>query len=337
MSPSPLQLVFAGTPDFAARHLQAIVHSSHRVVGVFTQPDRPAGRGKKLTPSPVKALAQHAGLPVFQPATLKTPEAQAQLATLQPDVMVVVAYGLILPQAILDTPRLGCLNVHASLLPRWRGAAPIQRAIEAGDSETGTTIMQMDAGLDTLAERGAALLLEVLDDLPRYQAEAVAQPEEGVTYAAKIAKTEAALDWRLDARLLQCRIRAFNPFPVCFSVLQGERVKIWDAALSEEDGTLAPGTIVAADRGGIRVQCGRGQLRITRLQLPGARALAADQVLNARAELFAAGAQFAPAPAWRSRVCGQRYARARPRCPGTGERTRRAIPQQRPAWATGPG
>lgn len=314
-----LKLLFAGTPEFSAIHLKALIESEHQLIGVYTQPDRPAGRGKRLQASPVKKLAEAAGIPVFQPATLKDASAQAELAGLDADVLVVVAYGLILPQAILDAPRLGCINVHASLLPRWRGAAPIQRAIEAGDAETGTTIMQMDAGLDTgdmlatarctigpettagslhhaLAVLGAKLLVDVLDDLPARQARAIAQDDSEASYANKILKPEAEIDWSRTAGELDLSIRAFNPFPVCFSSLAGQRVKIWrakpagSAPLGEP-----PGTILKADRHGILVNCGQGQLRIEQLQLPGGKPLTAEQVLNGSGELFTPGARFSQA------------------------------------------
>ncbi len=251
---SPLRVVFAGTPDFAASSLAAVLDSEHEVVAVYTQPDRPAGRGRKLTPSPVKQLAQGHGLPVYQPASLKDADAQAELAALNADVMVVVAYGLLLPQAVLDTPRLGCINVHASLLPRWRGAAPIQRAIEAGDSASGVTIMQMDAGLDTgamlyevrtpitsrttggdlhdrLAIQGANALVNVLDQLDSDSLEATPQPEEGVTYAAKLSKAEAELDFTQSAEQLARKIRAFNPWPVAWCTLGNDRLRLLMASV----------------------------------------------------------------------------------------------------------
>jgi methionyl-tRNA formyltransferase len=313
---TPLRLVFAGTPDFAATHLKVLIDSKHQLLAVYTQPDRPAGRGKKLQASPVKALALEAGIPVRQPPSLKDAQQQQALAELGADALIVVAYGLILPQAVLDIPSLGCLNVHASLLPRWRGAAPIQRALEAGDEETGITIMQMDAGLDTgdmlatarcpigancnagelhdrLAELGPPLLLEVLEDLSTAQAGARAQDDALATYAHKILKPEAALDWRRSARELARAVRAFNPFPVCFSPLGGERVKIWQARPAGADSpTAPPGTILQADQQGVLVSCGQGQLLLERLQLPGGKALDAGQLLNARAGLFAAGARF---------------------------------------------
>ena len=313
---TPLKLVFAGTPAFSAAHLKALIDSKHQLLAVYTQPDRPAGRGKKLQASPVKQLAIEAGVPVHQPASLKSVEAQAELEALGADVLVVVAYGLILPQAVLDTPRFGCINVHASLLPRWRGAAPIQRAIEAGDPVTGTTIMQMDAGLDTgamlataevpigadttagtlhdqLAEVGAPLLLQVLDNLQDYQARAEIQDDAHANYAHKILKPEAELDWAASAEELDRRIRAFDPFPMCFSGLGEQRVKIWSARPA---GTAPlaepPGTILRSDRDGILVNCGQGQLQLLRLQLPGGKPLTAEQVINGSGELFAAGKRF---------------------------------------------
>jgi methionyl-tRNA formyltransferase len=311
-----LKLLFAGTPEFSAIHLRAVIDSEHQLIGVYTQPDRPAGRGKKLQGSPVKKLAEEAGIPVYQPASLKDESTQAELAALGADALVVVAYGLILPQPVLDAPRLGCINVHASLLPRWRGAAPIQRAIEAGDSQTGTTIMQMDAGLDTgdmlatarcpigpdttaaslhdeLAVVGAKLLVEVLDDLPAHQARAKKQEDAGANYASKILKAEAQIDWSRPAAELDRAIRAFNPFPVCFSSLAGQRVKIWQARpAGSAPLPEPPGTVLKADRSGILVNCGSGQLNIEQLQLPGGKPLTAEQVLNGSAALFATGARF---------------------------------------------
>ncbi len=317
MASDPLRLIFAGTPDFAATHLRALLNTRHRVVAVYTQPDRPAGRGKRLQASPVKEVAAAVGIPVLQPPSLRNAEAQAELAALGIDVMVVVAYGLILPQPVLDAPQLGCINVHASLLPRWRGAAPIQRAIEAGDTATGITIMQMDAGLDTgdmlareslqiapgtssgrlhdeLAEIGPALLLRVLDDLPAYREAATPQDDAGATYARKIDKSEAALDWRCGAAELARAVAAFNPFPVCFGILGGERVRILEASAERAPaGSRAdPGAIISADRDGIVVACGEGALRIRQLQLAGARALPVTDILNARGALFAPGSRF---------------------------------------------
>lgn len=305
-----LRLVFAGTPEFAARHLRSLIGSEHELVAVYTQPDRAAGRGKKLTASPVKALALAAGLRVCQPASLKEPQAQAELRSLQADLMVVVAYGLILPQAVLDIPRLACINVHASVLPRWRGAAPIQRAIEAGDESSGITIMQMDAGLDTgavlarsslafdsdtsagqlqdrLAELGAPLLLEVLADLPARLAAAAAQNDSAATYAHKLGKAEAQLDWQRSATDLQRQIRAFNPFPGCWTSVNGERFKIWQAQVLPNQGNA--GEVFAAGAAGISVYCGTGALCLTEVQLPGGRAMASAELLHSRRELVPIG------------------------------------------------
>ena len=313
MTSPVLRIIFAGTPEFAAIHLEGLLSSRHQLVGVYTQPDRPAGRGKKLQASPVKQMAEHAGIPVFQPGSLKIEEDQQILANIGADVMVVVAYGLILPQAVLDTPSMGCLNVHASLLPRWRGAAPIQRAIEAGDRETGITIMQMDAGLDTgnmlasaqcpinsdttaaslhdeLATLGMPALLRVLDTLPEHLASGQKQNDELANYAAKILKPEAEIDWREDAEIIARKIRAFNPFPICFTFLGGERLKIHTAKITLEPLPAAPpGAILSATSTGIVVACGTGALCISKLQLPGGKALNAEQVLNARSALFAPG------------------------------------------------
>ena len=299
-----MRVVFAGTPDFSVPVLQALLDSRHPVVGVYTQPDRPSGRGRKLTPSPVKQLALQHGIPVFQPASLRDPDAQRQLAALEPDLMVVVAYGLILPQAVLDLPARGCVNLHASILPRWRGAAPIQRAILAGDQESGVCLMQMEAGLDSgpvLAERrtpitaddtggalhdrlsrlAAELLAEQLDALAQGSLQPAGQDETLVTYAEKLAKSEAAIDWRQDAEQLERKVRAFNPWPVAQAKYEGKVLRIWDAR-AVEGRAGAPGSIVAAGKEGIDVVCGKGCLRLLQIQLPGARRLSAAEFLNAR-------------------------------------------------------
>lgn len=311
-----MRIVFAGTPEFAALHLQALLDDSsgnHKIVAVYTQPDRPAGRGKKLTPSPVKALAEHRELPVYQPLSLKDSEQQQILADLNADIMVVVAYGLLLPPAILDTPKHGCINVHASLLPRWRGAAPIQRAIEAGDTETGVTVMQMDAGLDTggmlytshctieksdtggslhdkLAVIGPPALLTTLEQLAQGIAVAEKQNDSLSNYAPKITKQEALLDWSQPANLLECKVRAFNPFPVAYTTLGSDRIRIWQAELSNGYASDAPGTILEASNNGIKVNTKEGSLLITELQLPGKKRLPVSEVLKSRAELFSPGA-----------------------------------------------
>lgn len=294
-----MRVIFAGTPDFAAQALAAILAAGHDVPLVLTQPDRPAGRGMKLQPSAVKQLALAHQLPVFQPDRLKDLATHDPIRAAQADVMVVAAYGLILPQAVLDMPRYGCLNIHASLLPRWRGAAPIQRAIEAGDTETGVTIMQMDAGLDTgamllqaplklgadetagelhdrLATLGARLIVETLAQ--RDALTPVAQPTTGITYAAKISKAEAQLDWAQPAEILARKIRAFNPFPGATLTLADETVKIWRA--EAVTGSGSPGQILAADANGIVVAARHGALRLTELQKPGGRRVTSADFLN---------------------------------------------------------
>ncbi|MBY5929491.1 MULTISPECIES: methionyl-tRNA formyltransferase [Halomonas] len=310
-----LRVIFAGTPDFAAESLSAVLDSHHQVIAVYTQPDRPAGRGRKLTPSPVKSLALSHDIPVYQPERLKDAEEQQALAALEADVMVVVAYGLILPLPVLEAPRLGCLNVHASLLPRWRGAAPIQRAIEAGDSESGVTIMQMDEGLDTgdmlmirrteisntttggelhdrLASLGGKAIVDALDQLAAGELTPTPQPDSGVTYAAKLSKAEAELDFRQDAQTLAARVRAFNPWPVTWCALGDDRLRIHLADAVDSADAATPGTIVKAE-GELLVACGqdgRERLRITHAQLPGGKALPINELLRARAERFAVGA-----------------------------------------------
>ncbi|WP_028024406.1 methionyl-tRNA formyltransferase [Enterovibrio calviensis] len=311
-----LRIVFAGTPDFAARHMAALLSSHHDVVAVYSQPDRPAGRGKKLTASPVKMLALEHDIPVYQPASLKSEEAQQELAAIDADIMVVVAYGLLLPKAVLDTPRLGCINVHGSILPRWRGAAPIQRAIWAGDEETGVTIMQMDEGLDTgdmlkiatlsidaketsatlyerLAELGPDALVDCLDDIAAGRNVAEKQNDEQANYAKKLSKEEALVDWTLSAIELERCIRAFNPWPMSYFSLTANdtehNIKVWSADVDAEQSDKAPGTILSADKTGIRVATGDGVLRLTSLQPPGKKAMSAADMLNSRRDWFEPG------------------------------------------------
>jgi methionyl-tRNA formyltransferase len=307
-----LRIIFAGTPDFAARHLDALLSSGHQVVGVFTQPDRPAGRGKKLMPSPVKVLAEEHGLPVFQPVSLRPQENQQLVADLNADVMVVVAYGLILPKAVLDMPRLGCINVHGSLLPRWRGAAPIQRSLWAGDSETGVTIMQMDVGLDTgdmlyklacpiaaedtsatlydkLADLGPQGLIETLQQLADGKTQPEVQDESLVTYAEKLSKEEAQIDWSLSAAQLERCIRAFNPWPMSWMTIDDQPVKIWKASVIDGKSHAEPGTIIDANKQGIQVATTDGILNLESLQPAGKKAMSAQDLLNSRREWFTPG------------------------------------------------
>lgn len=305
-----MKVVFAGTPDFAAQHLAALLDDAQiNVVAVYTQPDRPAGRGKKLQASAVKQLALAHSLPVFQPSSLKTPEAQAELAALHADVMVVVAYGLLLPQAALDIPRYGCINVHGSLLPRWRGAAPIQRALWAGDTETGVAIMQMEAGLDTgpvlhevrltitpydtsaslyekLAQLGPKALLETLHKLEACTANARVQDNALATHAKKLTKEEAQLDWQQPAATLERWVRAFNPWPMCWlTTAQAEVVKVWRAdVVAGSD--KPPGTILRADKTGIVIQTTEQALRLLELQPAGKKPMAAADFLNGRSDWF---------------------------------------------------
>lgn len=311
-----LRIIFAGTPDFAARHLDALLSSAHQIVGVFTQPDRPAGRGKKLMPGPVKVLAQQHAIPVFQPVSLRPAENQQLIADLEADVMVVVAYGLILPKAVLDMPRLGCINVHGSLLPRWRGAAPIQRSLWAGDKETGVTIMQMDAGLDTgdmlyklacpitaqdtsaslydkLAQLGPQGLLATLDQLSEGSAQPEVQNESLVTYAEKLSKEEAKLDWSLSAAQLERCIRAFNPWPVSYFLMDEQPVKVWQASVIEAATANKPGTIIEANKNGIQVATAEGILNLETLQPAGKKAMSAQDLLNSRREWFEPGTVLA--------------------------------------------
>lgn len=310
-----LKLIFAGTPDFAARHLAALLSSDHEVVAVYTQPDKPAGRGQKLTASPVKELALAHDLPVYQPASLRKEEAQAELAALGSDLMVVVAYGLILPKVVLDTPRLGCINVHGSLLPRWRGAAPIQRSIWAGDAETGVTIMQMDVGLDTgamirkvscpiaadetsaslydkLAELGPQALVDTIDAMAAGDTAAEAQDDALANYAEKLSKEEARIDWSMDAAAIERCIRAFNPWPISWFEVADQTVKVWQAEVITQDHGQRAGTLLKADKQGIDVATGKGVLRLLTLQPPGKKAMSVTDLLNSRRDWFEPGTQL---------------------------------------------
>jgi methionyl-tRNA formyltransferase len=309
--PVPMKIVFAGTPDFAVPSLRAAVRHNE-VVAVYTQPDRPAGRGRGLSASPVKLEALKRGIPVLQPETLRNPETQAALRAMAPDVMIVVAYGLILPKAVLEIPRYGCWNVHASLLPRWRGAAPIQRAIESGDTQSGVCLMQMEAGLDTgpvilrqttpindtdtagllhdrLAELGAQVLADGLGLLRAgIRPIPTPQPDEGVTYARKLDKAEARLDWNQPADVLARKVRAFVPWPIAEGVVAGERLRIHGAIALDLRHQAAPGTLLTATRQGLDIACGEGALRLRVVQREGGKAITAADYLNARRDLASA-------------------------------------------------
>lgn len=314
-----LRIIFAGTPEFAAEHLKALLASRHQVIAVYSQPDRPAGRGKKLTASPVKEVALAHEIPVYQPLNFKSPDAVAELAGLNADLMVVVAYGLILPKVVLDAPRLGCINVHASILPRWRGAAPIQRAIEAGDSETGVTIMQMDVGLDTgdmltkafcpifgddtggslhdkLISIGTPALIEALDLIESGAIKAEKQDDSLSNYAPKLSKEEAALNWQLSAAELERKVRAFNPFPVSHTKPAGtgddQRIRVWAATASDKTANATPGSITQISAEGLWIACNNGQLILEQLQLPGKKVMSAGEILRGHPDLFSVGEQL---------------------------------------------
>ena len=307
-----MKIIFAGTPEFAANSLEAILKQGHHVIGVYTQPDRRAGRGKKIVKSPVKIVAEAHGLTVYQPEKLTDNDAKKELASLSPDLMIVAAYGLLLPTDVLDTPTLGCVNIHASLLPRWRGAAPIQRAIQAGDTETGITIMQMDKGLDTgnmlmkvftpitetdtgatlhdkLSDMGSNAILSFLESIKhkeldlikdQLQEQGEVQNNDLANYAHKLHKQEAAIDWSDDAHQICLTIRAFNPTPVAFLILNSERIRVFDAEIVHDVVCSEPATVLEKNKHGIVVSCGKHAIRILKLQLPGAKAITAQAFYN---------------------------------------------------------
>lgn len=300
----PLKIIFAGTPDFSVPPLESLIASGHRLVAVYTQPDRPAGRGRKLAASPIKSLAQAHDIPVFQPKNFKEETALQELESHGADLMVVVAYGLILPRRVLDAPRLGCINIHASLLPRWRGAAPIQRAILAGDTESGVTIMEMEEGLDTgpmllkkscpishkdtggslhdtLSRLGAEALMEALPGIGDGSLTAEVQDDTLANYAHKLNKSEALIDWGRSAEELDRQVRAFNPWPVAQTEFGGKVLRIWEAEPLQNGGGGSPGAVLATCREGVDVATGEGVLRIRTLQMPGKRAMSAADFLNA--------------------------------------------------------
>lgn len=313
-----LNLVFAGTPDFAAQQLQALIASRHLLTGVYTQPDRPAKRGKKVQASPVKALADQHNIKVFQPINFKEQESLDELKSLQPDLMVVVAYGLLLPESVLNIPRYGCINVHASLLPRWRGAAPIQRAIQAGDEQTGITIMQMDKGLDTgdmlakstlainkadtaltlhnkLTDIAQPLLLSTIESVEKQTLNPEKQDDTHANYATKLSKQEALIDWQMSSETLALNIRAFNPAPMCYCFVKNKRLRVIKARLKAEDGlevqsqAAKPATIVSLDQGIVWVATQNGWLGLEEIQLEGKRAMSAKELINGQPDLFVIG------------------------------------------------
>lgn len=317
-----MKIIFAGTPEFALPTLELLLASSHQICAVYTKPDRPAGRGQKLTSSPVKQFALDRNLPIYQPEKLRDQNEQSKIKEFAADVLVNVAYGLILPDEVLNATRFGCFNIHPSLLPRWRGAAPIQRSILAGDEQTGVTIMQMDSGLDTgsiikqislpiaktdstatlypkLAQIGAQLLLEALDETQQNgQVNSTPQDSTNTTYAHKVTKEEANIDWKQSATQIDCMIRSFNPWPIAYSEIDGESVRVWQACPVKNIGKIdldipaAPGTIINCDKQGIDVSTGDGVLRIEKLQLAGSKILAVQEVLNAKQKLFSIGQKF---------------------------------------------
>ncbi len=318
---TPLNVIFAGTPEFAAVHLQAVIDSEHSLRAVYTQPDRPAGRGRKLTASPVKELALVNHLPVYQPETLKSPQAMQQMASLNADILVVVAYGLILPEEILKIPLMGCINIHASLLPRWRGAAPIQRAIEADDKETGITIMQMDAGLDTgdmlfkskisinkdetaaslhdrLMDCGAKSLIKALQAIAAGKLNPERQDNSKASYAVKLSKQESSIDWSLDMDMIGRKIRAFTPWPGSSVSMEGIKMKVLAEPVTEDYPDAKPqkmndpGKIISADKKGLRVACQKGSLLITSIQIPGKKMIPVASLLNSYQDQFKTGRQF---------------------------------------------
>ncbi len=308
MNNKKLRIIYAGTPDFSVPALQALIDSEHEVVAVYTQPDRPAGRGRKIRFGPVKQLAVDNNIPVEQTVTLKTEEEQQKLRDYQPDLMVVAAYSLILPQAVLDTPSYGCLNIHASLLPRWRGAAPIHRAIQAGDTETGVTIMQMAAGLDTgdilhkitipitatdggqsihdkLSAEGATGLMTVIDQIINDELQPEVQNDELANYAHKLSKAEGEIDWNKSAKEIDCLIRAFDAWPTAYTLYRGKPLKLLASTVVENNSQATAGEVINESKDGIDIATGEGAVRITRLQVPGGKKLNARDFLNAKSLL----------------------------------------------------
>ena len=315
MSTQPLKIIFAGTPEFAAESLKALLQGPDEVIAVYTQPDRKAGRGQKLKPSPVKEVALAADIPVFQPLNFKEEQDRQVLADLNADLMVVAAYGLILPKAVLDTPRLGCINVHASILPRWRGAAPIHRALLAGDKETGITIMQMDVGLDTgdmlskaftdiedtdtsaslhdkLAIQGGEILLSTIEQLKAGSISPEPQDDEQANYAHKLTKEEGKIDWAESANAIAQKVRGLFPWPSAYTFIDEQNIRIHQASVADKTSDASAGSVIGSDKTGIYVSTGNGVICLEKLQLPGKKAMTAEQVLNGNKELFAQGNSF---------------------------------------------
>jgi len=315
MSTQPLKIIFAGTPEFAAESLKALLQGPDEVIAVYTQPDRKAGRGQKLKPSPVKEVALEAEIPVYQPLNFKEEQDRQVLADLDADLMVVAAYGLILPKAVLDTPKLGCINVHASILPRWRGAAPIHRALLAGDKETGITIMQMDVGLDTgdmlskaftdiedtdtsaslhdkLAVQGGEILLSTIEQLKAGSISPEPQDDEQANYAHKLTKEEGKIDWAESANAIAQKVRGLFPWPSAYTFIDEQNIRIHQASVADKTSDASAGSVIGSDKTGIYVSTGNGVICLEKLQLPGKKAMTAEQVLNGNKELFAQGNSF---------------------------------------------
>ena len=315
MSTQPLKIIFAGTPEFAAESLKALLQGPDEVIAVYTQPDRKAGRGQKLKPSPVKEVALEADIPVYQPLNFKEEQDRQVLADLNADLMVVAAYGLILPKTVLDTPRLGCINVHASILPRWRGAAPIHRALLAGDKQTGITIMQMDVGLDTgdmlskaftdiedtdtsaslhdkLATQGGEILLSTIEHLKAGSISPEPQDDEQANYAHKLTKEEGKIDWTESANAIAQKVRGLFPWPSAYTFIDEQNIRIHQASVADKTSDASAGSIIGSDKTGIYVTTGNGVICLEKLQLPGKKAMTAEQVLNGNKELFAQGNSF---------------------------------------------
>ncbi len=315
MITSPLKIIFAGTPHFAAVYLNALIQAKLNVYAVLTQPDRPKGRGQQLTASPVKKLALQHDIPVYQPLSLSTADSNLLLRELNPDLIIDVAYGLLLPKSILEIPRLGCINVHPSLLPRWRGAAPIQHAVLFGDKETGVTIMQMDEGLDSgsillqekcpiyktdttvdlydrLEKLGSKVLLDAIEKLQQGELKPKPQETSKVTYAKKIKKSDAKLDWKKSAVELERQIRAFNPCPIAYTEINQKIIRIWEAAVLNDDTNESAGTIIQINKEGIDVAAGKGILRLTKIQFPGGKPLPISEILKSKKDWFADNPRF---------------------------------------------